>query len=118
MALNNILAVLMKTQCVSFTNVYILCGLGGHIVGVPLGVRQVGVVYVGGQDIVLGLYHRLGDLNSFYMVYWEVGGCYAESHGVGDVVDGLDQAVSVNVAVGATGDAVSGLDLGLGLGGV
>merc|ERR1719471_1105166 len=50
------------------------------------------------------------------MMDGKVGGSHAESHSVRDVVDGLDETVGVEVAVGAAGDAVSGLQLGLGLG--
>ena len=49
------------------------------------------------------------------MVDGQVGGGHAEAHQVGDVVDGLDEAVGIDVAVAAASDTVGGLDLLLGL---
>ena len=55
---------------------------------------------------------------SLDMVDREVGGGHTETHGVRDVVNSLYETVGVNVAVASPGDAVGGLNLLLGLGGV
>lgn len=91
------------------------------MVAIVCGVGKVGIVDRGADDGVPGslgggfLDNSSGG-GTFDVVDGEVGGSDAETHGVGDVVDGLDEAVGIDVAVGPTGDAVSGLELLLGLG--
>ena len=54
----------------------------------------------------LSFLHRSG-----HMVDGKVSGTNTEAEGVSDVVDSLDDAVGVDIAVGAPGDAISRLDL-------
>merc|ERR1712038_142202 len=70
-------------------------------VSVVLGVWQVGVGH-------LWLDHGLHSV-ALHVVHRQVGGSHTEAHGVGDVVDSLDDAVGVNVAVAAPGDTISSL---------
>merc|ERR1719234_2773910 len=114
-----------------------LHNMGGRgLVGVVLGVGQVGVLDLRGDDIpsVIGRHcsrhnrgsssprgssnrHR-GSRSSIHMVNRQVGGCHTEAHCVRDVVHGLNNAIGINVAVAAPGDTVCGLHLLLGLCGV
>ena len=100
--------------------------LGGDVVVVVAeGVGEIGVVDGrvrsdasldygrGGNRGDSGCRGRSGDLLS-HVVDGEVGGSHAEPEGVRDVVDGLDDAVGVHVAVGTADHTVGRLDLGLG----
>merc|ERR1719234_2784626 len=103
---------------------------GRGLVGVVLGVGQVGVLDLRGNDIpsVVGRHcsrHNRGSSNShrrsrssIYMVHRQVGGCHTEAHRVRDVVHSLDNAIGIDVAVASPGDTVCGLHLLLGLCGV
>merc|ERR1719400_1160320 len=48
---------------------------------------------------------------SINMVNWEVGRTNAESKGIGNVVDVLDNAIRIDIAVSSTDDTISSLDL-------
>merc|ERR1711953_1360896 len=78
-------------------------GGSGCGISVVLGVWQVGIGH-------LWLDNRLHRV-AFHVVHRQVGGCHAEAHGVGDVVDCLDDAIGVDVAVAAPGDTISSLHL-------
>ena len=95
-------------------------------VAVVGGVRQVGIADFWGDDWSSSSNSRsrsnrgssCDSLNrsscfdrSINMVNWEVGCSHTEPESIGDVVDVLNNAVRVNIAVSSTDDAVSGLDL-------
>ena len=87
------------------------------MVAVVGGVGKVGVVHRRADDGVPGgtsggFFHG-GSSGGFSLnvVNGEVSGGHAETHGVRDVVDGLDEAVGVDVAVGSAGNTVGSLDL-------
>lgn len=93
----------------------------GVMVAIVGGVGKVGVVDRRADDGVpsshcRGFLDKSGSSFSIDVVDGEVGGSDAETHGIRDVIDGLDKAVGVNVAVGSAGDTVGGLELLLGLG--
>ena len=48
---------------------------------------------------------------SLHMVNWEVGGSNSESHGITEVVDSLDKAIGINIAVASSGHPISSLEL-------
>merc|ERR1712119_123969 len=75
----------------------------GCSVSVVLGIWQVGIGH-------LWLDNWLNRV-ALHVVHGQVGGGHTESHGVGDVVDRLDDAIGVNVAVAAPCDTVSSLHL-------
>merc|ERR1719234_3001054 len=79
--------------------------LGGSrcSVSVVLGIWQVGIGH-------LGLDNRLHCV-ALHVVHGQVCGGHAEAHGVGDVVDRLDDAVCIDVAVAAPCHAVGCLHL-------
>merc|ERR1719336_3762756 len=66
---------------------------------------------------------RFGDSNrssswGINMMYWQVGGCNTEAHGIRNVVHSLNNSIGVNVAVASPGDSIGSLHLLLGLCGV
>merc|ERR1719234_300281 len=78
-------------------------GGSGRSISVVLGIWQVGIGH-------LGLDNRLHRV-ALHVVHRQVCGGHAEAHGVGDVVDRLDDAVCINVAVAAPCHAVGCLHL-------
>ena len=48
---------------------------------------------------------------SLHMVNWEVGGSNSESHGITEVVDSLDKAIGINIAVASSSHTISSLQL-------
>ena len=108
---------------------------GGGVVGIVLGVGQVGVLDLRGDDIasVVGRHcsrHNRGSSrsnrgsrcrscrSSIHIVHRQVGGSHAEAHGIRDVVHGLDNAIGINVAVASPGDTICSFHLLLSLCGV
>merc|ERR1719411_966541 len=79
-------------------------GSSGCSVSVVLGIWQVGIGHLWLDN---GGLHGV----ALHVVHGKVGGGDTESHGVGDVVDRLDNAVGVDVAVAAPCDTVSSLHL-------
>jgi hypothetical protein len=72
-------------------------------------IRQVGIVDTGGQHVVLGglNYGGIINLSTFNMMYRQVSGGNSESHGIRNIVDSLEETISINIAVATTGNSVS-----------